>query len=167
MSIIYITHRLDEIFRISDRITVLKDGAFIKTVEKSEVSEEELVNLMIGRTLETYFPPRPEAKPGDTVLEVEHVKAGIQVKDVSFKIREGEVFGLTGLVGAGRTEAVRAIMGFDKMDGGKVKVCGTEVSLRSPQHSYKLKVGLLPEDRKSSGVLLKIPIKAQCDDVVP
>ncbi len=159
MSIIYITHRLDEIFRISDRITVLKDGAFVKTVEKSEVSEEDLVNLMIGRTLETYFPPRPEAKPGDTVLEVEHIKAGIQVKDVSFKLREGELLGLTGLVGAGRTEAVRAIMGFDKLDGGKVKVYGTEVSLRSPKHSYKLKVGLLPEDRKSSGVLLKIPIK--------
>ena len=159
MSIIYITHRLDEIFRISDRITVLKDGAFVKTVEKSEVTEEELVNLMIGRTLETYFPPRPETKPGETVLEVEHIKAGIQVKDVSFKIREGELLGLTGLVGAGRTEAVRAIMGFDKLDGGKVKLYGKEISLRSPKHSYKLKIGLLPEDRKSSGVLLKIPIK--------
>lgn len=159
MSIIYITHRLNEIFRISDRITVLKDGGFVKTVEKSEVNEEELVNLMIGRTLETYFPPRPETKPGDTVLEVEHIKAGIQVKDVSFKIREGELLGLTGLVGAGRTEAVRAIMGFDKLDGGTVKVYGKEVSLKSPMHSYKLKVGLLPEDRKSSGVLLKIPIK--------
>jgi ribose transport system ATP-binding protein len=159
MSIIYITHRLDEIFRICDRITVLKDGGFVKTVEKSEVNEVELVNLMIGRTLETYFPTRPESKPGNTVLEVEHIKAGIQVKDVSFKMREGELLGLTGLVGAGRTEAVRAIMGFDKLDGGTVKVNGTKVSLRSPQHSYKLKVGLLPEDRKSSGVLLKIPIK--------
>lgn len=159
MSIIYITHRLDEIFKICDRITVLKDGAFVKTVDKSEVNEEQLVNLMIGRTLETYFPPRPEAKPGKTVLEVEHIQAGIQVKDVSFKMREGEVLGLTGLVGAGRTEAVCAIMGFSKLDGGKVKLYDKEVSLRSPQHSYKLKVGLLPEDRKTSGVLLNIPIK--------
>lgn len=159
MSIIYITHRLDEVFRISDQITILKDGTLVKSVEKSEVNEEELVNLMIGRALDTYFPPRPDIKPGDTVLEVEHIKAGIQVKDVSFKLREGELLGLTGLVGAGRTEAVRAIMGFDKMDGGKVKLYGKEVAFKSPKHSYKLNVGLLPEDRKSSGVLLKIPIK--------
>ncbi len=159
MSIIYITHRLNEVFRLCDHITVLKDGAFVKTVEKSEVNEEELVNLMIGRTLDTYFPARPELEPGETVLEVEHIKAGIQVKDVSFKLREGELLGLTGLVGAGRTEAIRAIMGFDKLEGGKVKVNGAEVSFKSPQQSYRQRVGMLPEDRKSSGVLLKIPIK--------
>jgi ribose transport system ATP-binding protein len=159
ISIIYITHRLEEIFQICDRITVLKDGTFVKTVEKTEIDKEELVNLMIGRNIDTYFPPRPEIEPGATVLEVENIKAGIQVKDVSFKLREGEVLGLTGLVGAGRTEAVRAIMGFDKLDGGKVKVYGKEVKLKSPKHSYRLKVGLLPEDRKTSGVLLKIPIK--------
>ena len=158
VSIIYITHRLDEIFSISDRITVLKDGMFVKTVNKEEVNEDQLVSLMIGRNMETYFPKR-ESHIGETVLAVENVKADLAVKDVSFNVRKGEVLGLTGLVGAGRTEAIRAIMGFDKMDAGKIFLNGNEVTVKSPRHAYALGMGMLPEDRKASGVLLQIPIK--------
>ena len=158
VSIVYISHRLNEIFEICDRITVLKDGAFVKTVNKSDISEEELVNLMIGRTLDNYFPGR-QHEIGEKIFEVEHIKAGHAVSDVSFCVCKGEVLGLTGLVGAGRTEAIRAILGFDKLESGRIILRGKPVTIKSPRHAYKLKIGMLPEDRKSAGVLLKVAIK--------
>ena len=157
VSIVYISHRLDEIFRISDRITVLKDGRYVDTVETSSTDAGQLVNLMIGRDLKTYFPERT-SKMGKTVLSAEHIRAGMAVKDISFNVREGEVLGLSGLVGAGRTEAMRAILGVDKLDSGKVVLNGKEIKIKSPQHAYQLGIGFLPEDRKTQGVLLKMPI---------
>lgn len=158
VAIIYVSHRLEEIFRISDRITVLKDGKFVKTVETSSVDAQTLVSLMIGRDLHTFFPERT-SNIGKNVLSVEHVRAGMAVKDISFNVREGEVLGLSGLVGAGRTEAVRAILGVDKLDGGKVVLNGEEVRIKSPKKAFELGIGLLPEDRKRQGVLLRMPIK--------
>ncbi|MCR4431067.1 MAG: sugar ABC transporter ATP-binding protein [Tepidanaerobacteraceae bacterium] len=157
VAIIYVSHRLDEIFRITDRITVLKDGKFVKTLETSSIDAHQLVNLMIGRELSDYFPPR-KSNIGEVVLSVEHIRSGRAVKDISFNVREGEVLGLSGLVGAGRTEAMRAIFGVDKLDDGKVTLYGREIKIKSPEHAYRLGIGLLPENRKTQGVLLRMPI---------
>ena len=157
VAIIYITHRLVEVFRITDRITVLKDGAYVATVKTSTVSEEQLINMMIGRDLQSYFPER-ESNIGEPVLKVEHISAGKAVKDVSFQVKAGEVLGISGLVGSGRTETVRAIFGEDKMDGGEVYMHGKPVTIKSPKQAIKIGIGLLPEDRKTQGVLLNLPI---------
>jgi len=158
VSVIYISHRLEEIFEISDRITVLKDGKYVDTVETSAITSEQLVNLMIGRDLKTYFPERVHNR-GDVVLTAEHIRAGMAVKDISFNVREGEVLGLYGLVGAGRTEAVRAILGIDRLDGGKITLQGEEIRIKSPEHAFQLGIGFLPENRKTQGVLLRLPIR--------
>lgn len=158
VAIIYVSHRLEEVMRISDRITILKDGMFVKTVDTKSIDEKTLVSLMIGRDLKTYFPKR-DSRIGGDVLTVEHAKAGMAVSDISFSVRAGEVLGLSGLVGAGRTEAVRAILGIDRLDAGRITLNGKEVRIRSPKESFGLGIGFLPEDRKTQGVLLKMPIK--------
>ena len=157
VSIIYISHRLDEVFRISDRITVLKDGQYVTTVNTSEIDKNRLVSLMIGRDLSSFFPPR-ESDIGEVALSVEHVRAGKAVRDISFNVREGEILGLSGLVGAGRTECIRAILGIDKLEGGTVTLGAKPIHLKSTREAYSKGIGFLPEDRKNQGVLLKRPI---------
>lgn len=156
-SIIYISHRLDEIFAICDRATVLRDGENVDTVRISDIDEKKLVNMMIGRELSYYFPAR-QSSIGETVFEVSGVNRGNTVKNVSFYVREGEVFGISGLVGSGRTETLMAILGEDKRDGGKIRINGREVNIRSPIDALKRGVSLLPEDRKTQGVFLNLPI---------
>lgn len=157
VSIVYVSHRLDEIFRISDRITVLKDGQYVDTVETSSINQKELVTMMIGRDLTTFFPQRtPDI--GEVALKAEHIRSGISVQDISFEVREGEVLGLSGLVGAGRTEAIRAILGLDKLEGGEVTLYGEKIHFRSTKDAYSKGIGFLPEDRKNQGVLLQRPI---------
>ncbi|MCL2121565.1 MAG: sugar ABC transporter ATP-binding protein [Clostridiales bacterium] len=158
VSIIYISHRLEEIFRMSDRITVMKDGRYVGTVETAEIDEQRLVNMMIGRDLEDYFPQRA-ANIGRIVMRAEHLKAGRQVKDISFDVHEGEVMGLSGLVGSGRTEAIRAMLGIDRLDGGRITLGNAEVKLKSPRQAFSMGIGMLPEDRKTEGVVLTLPIK--------
>lgn len=158
VSIIYISHRLEEIFELADHITVLKDGQWVNTVDTESVTEEELVNMMIGRNLDTFFPAR-NAVIGDVILKASHLRAGIMVKDISFDVRAGEVLGLSGLVGAGRTEAVRAMLGIDPLDGGEVELDGKSIRFHSAKHAFRHQISLLPEDRKEQGVLLKMPIK--------
>jgi ribose transport system ATP-binding protein len=158
VSIIYISHRLEEIFRLSDRITVMKDGCYVGTYETSSLDEKKLVSLMIGRTLESYFPHR-EQHIGKPVFKVENIRAGKAVSDVSFEVREGEVLGVAGLVGSGRTETMRAIFGADPLDGGKIFLNGKQIRVRTPQSAVRQGIGLLPEDRKAHGVLLKLPIR--------
>ena len=157
VSIIYVSHRLEEIFRICDRITVMRDGQYVDTVETASITKDKLVSLMIGRDMSTFFPPR-EHNIGEEVLRVEHIKAGKAVKDVSFNVRKGEIVGLSGLVGAGRTECIRAILGIDEMDAGKVIYNGKEVKFKSVREAYEQGIGFLPEDRKNQGVLLRRPI---------
>ncbi|MGI5849463.1 MAG: sugar ABC transporter ATP-binding protein [Christensenellales bacterium] len=157
VAIVYISHRMEEIFRVCDRITVLKDGEHVVTVGAKDIDEKSLVNMMIGRDIKSYFPTR-ETHIGDVVFEVKNISRGNIVNDVSFKVRAGEVFGLTGLVGSGRTETVRAIFGEDKKDGGHIFFGGAEVKIHSPKAALKIGVALLPEDRKAQGVLLDIPI---------
>ena len=158
VSVIYISHRLEEVFRLSNRITVLKDGSNVDTVNTTDINEQKLVNMMIGRDLDDYFPKR-ESKIGEIVMKAENIKAGHGVKDISFDVREGEIVGLSGLVGSGRTEAIRAMLGIDPLHGGKVTLRDRVTKIRSPVHAFKLGVGLLPEDRKTQGVLLDVPIK--------
>ena len=158
VSIVYISHRMEEIFRMCDRVTVMKDGRLVGTVATSEIDEQHLVNMMIGRSLDDYFPKR-NPQIGEIVLKAENLRAGRQVLDVSFDVREGEVMGLYGLVGAGRTETVRAMTGVDPLEGGTVTLRGEEITMRSPAEAFAKGVALLPEDRKTEGVLLRMPIK--------
>jgi ribose transport system ATP-binding protein len=157
VAIIYISHRMEEIFKICDRITVLKDGEYVTTVNTSDIDEKRLVSLMIGRDLKNYFPER-KSQIGNVIFEAVHINRKNIVKDVSFSVRAGEVFGISGLVGSGRTEAVRAIFGEDKRDNGVIKIRGREIKIRSPKDAVKAGISLLPEDRKKQGVLLELPI---------
>ncbi|GGE27228.1 putative ribose/galactose/methyl galactoside import ATP-binding protein 1 [Pullulanibacillus camelliae] len=158
VSIIYISHRLEELFELSDNITVLKDGKYIDTVPTASITKEELVAKMVGRQIMQLFPER-QAKIGDEILRVEHLHVGDMVTDVSFSVRSGEVVGFSGLVGAGRTEAMRAIFGADKKDSGKILYFGKEVNFKSPKQAIKNGFGFLPEDRKAQGLLLEQSIR--------
>jgi ribose transport system ATP-binding protein len=157
VAIIYISHRLEEILKICDRATVLRDGENVSTVEIKDVDEQKLVNMMIGRDPQNYFPERERAI-GEVVFEADGICRGDAVRNVSFRVRAGEVFGISGLVGAGRTETVMAILGEDKRDSGTVRINGRAVKMRSPIDARKAGVSLLTEDRKTQGVLLDLPI---------
>ena len=156
--IIYISHRLEEIFAICDRITVMKDGCYVDTVDTKSITEDELVTKMIGRNLTEFFPPRNPVI-GDVVLEARGLKSGRRVKDVSFCVRSGEILGINGLVGAGRTESMRAIFGADKREEGELVLFGKGSHITSPKAAVRQGIGMLPEDRKRSGVLLNLSIR--------
>ena len=158
IGIVYISHRLDEIFELCDAVTVLKDGMLVKELNIKDTDKKSLINLMVGRELSTLFPER-NATIGETLLEAKHICAGRMVDDVSFSVRRGEVLGFSGLVGAGRTETMRAIFGADKMESGKVVYQGKEVLLKSPVDAVGRKIGLVPEDRKNQGVLIEQSIR--------
>lgn len=158
ISIIYISHRLEEIFRICDTITVLKDGTYVDTVKVKDVDKNDLVKLMVGREMNDLFPKRM-SQIGDVVLKAEEICSGTMVDHVSFEVHEGEILGFSGLVGAGRTETMRAIFGADKMDSGKVYFLGEEVHFKHPKAAVKKKLGMLPEDRKVQGLLLDQSIR--------
>lgn len=156
--IIYISHRLDEIFALCDRVTVMKDGATVGTWDTGVLDHDRLTQLMIGRALSDFFPPRTTTI-GEVVLEVRELHAGPQVQDVSFTVRKGEVLGLGGLVGAGRTEVLRALFGADPRQAGAIVLRGRTVRISSPGQAVAAGIGLLPEDRKQQGVLLNLPIR--------
>ncbi len=158
VSIIYISHRLEELLEISDHITVLKDGKYVATVATSSINKEELVTMMVGREITQLFPER-KAKIGKEILKVENLYAGELVKDVSFSVKSGEVLGFSGLVGSGRTEAMRAIFGADKKNSGKVIYFGEEVNFKDPKEAINKGLGFLPEDRKKQGLLLEQSIR--------
>lgn len=156
VTIVYISHRIAEVFQISDRVSVLRDGRFIKTVMTNEVDRDELIRLMVGREVSDTYPKRDFA-PGEVVLELRDV-CGNGVENVSFAVRSGEIFGLSGLVGAGRTETMRMIFGADPIDSGEVLLNGQPVHPKHPAEAVKLGIGLIPEDRKQQGLLLDLPI---------
>ena len=158
VSIIYISHRLEELLEISDHITVLKDGQYVDTVATSSINKEELVEMMVGREITQLFPER-KAKIGEEILKVENLSGGNLVKDVSFSVKSGEVVGFSGLVGSGRTEAMRTIFGADKRKSGKVYYFGEEVNFKDPKEAINKGFGLLPEDRKKQGLLLEQSIR--------
>ena len=158
VSIIYISHRIEEIFALTDRITVMKDGFIVATVETADTDKDNLVSMMIGRKLENYFPGRTP-NIGKPIFKVEGINRGRIVRDVSFEAREGEVLGISGLVGSGRTETMRAIYGADPRDSGKIFLDGKQIKINSPRSAVNQGITLLPEDRKMHGVLLRLPVR--------
>lgn len=158
VSIIYISHRLEEIYRLSDRIVVLRDGEYIKTLITKDSHVDELIQLMVGRSLHETFPPRAAGYNDEVILELQNV-SGNGDKDIDLQIRKGEILGLGGLVGAGRTELVQMIFGAAKMTNGKMIFKGKEVSPKSPREAIDLGIALVPEDRKRHGALLGVSIK--------
>jgi ribose transport system ATP-binding protein len=160
VGVVYISHRLGEIFHISNRITVMKDGRVAGVVPTDEIDTDGLIRLMVGRSLRSMFAERATRKVGDEVLRVEGLDAGRRVRDVSFSVRAGEVVGLAGLVGSGRTEVVRLIFGADRPERGRVFLHGREVRIRGPADAVRMRVGLVPESRKDHGVILPLSIRA-------
>lgn len=157
ISIIYISHRLDEIFEICDRITVLRDGSEVATRPTAAVSRSELIELMVGRTLDQEFPAR-KSRIGKPRLVAEHLSRGRKVRDVSLTLHQGEIVALTGLVGAGRTEVARLLFGADRREAGTVKLNGRSLALSSPRAAIAAGICLLTEDRKSQGLVLGQPV---------
>ena len=157
IAILYISHRLDEIFRIADRVTVMRDGKVVETKPTSELTEEELVNLMVGREIGNLY-PKPEAEIGEVLLRVEGISREGVLKDCSFEVRSGEILGFAGLVGAGRTELARAVFGADPVDSGRVELEGREIQVKSPQTAIAAGIGYLTEDRKGAGLALQLGI---------
>lgn len=158
VTFIYISHRLEEIFEIADHVTVLRDGRVVGDLPVAEADGDRIVALMIGRQLHEFF-PRERHTPGEEVLRVEGLSAPPRVVDVSFTLRRGEILGLAGMVGSGRTELVRALFGADPVAGGRVLLEGRPVRFRSPRQAIAQGVGLLPEERKGQGLVLALSLR--------
>jgi ribose transport system ATP-binding protein len=152
VGIIYISHRLEELQHIVDRISILRDGQLVGTSRYSDISLKEVVNLMVGRKLEKQFPPRGNAPTTEVLLEVRGLRSGDRVKDVSFQLFRGEILGFSGLMGAGRTETARALFGADAKDAGEIFLNGTKISTRSPSKAIRQGIAYLPENRKQDGL---------------
>lgn len=154
VAVVYISHRLEEISEIGDRVTVLRDGKYIETVDivKGKMDKEELIRLMVGRELTDLF-PKIDVEPGDELLKVEGINKAGELKDINFTLREGEILGIGGLVGAGRTETAKAIFGANPFDSGKIYIQGEEVNIKSPKDAIQKGIGLAPEDRKTEGLI--------------
>ncbi|HHY46420.1 MAG TPA: ATP-binding cassette domain-containing protein [Firmicutes bacterium] len=150
VGIVYITHRMAEIFEIADRVTVLRDGQYVGTRAVSETNESEIIQMMVGRELGDIFKREP-APVAEEVLRVEHLTRYGAFRDISFSVRRGEVLGLAGLMGAGRTEVVRCIFGLDRPDEGRILINGREVHITSPREAIAAGIGLVPEDRRREG----------------
>ncbi len=154
VTVLYVSHRMPEIFRLCDHVTVLRDGAHVTTVPTSSLDERELVRQMIGRELTQYFPSHVGTVPGDELLKVTGLTRPGRFRDVSFTLRAGEVLGFAGLVGAGRSEVAEALFGLDPHTTGEVRVRGDAVQITSPRDAMAHGLGLVPEDRKQQGLVL-------------
>lgn len=153
--IIYISHRMDEINIISDRVTVMRDGEYVGTLITKDCTKEDIIEMMVGRTIMSDPKTKSNVAPdAPVVLKCENLNRGKYVKDVSFELRKGEIIGVAGLMGAGRTELARLIFGADRMDSGKIFVEGKEVSIKSPRDAVKVGIGYLSEDRKRYGLIV-------------
>ena len=157
ITIIYISHRLDEVFDLCNNVSILRDGQHVGTLPIAEVTREKLIALMVGREMGQEY-PKEKGNIGGTILEVKNLNCGM-LKDISFEVKAGEVFGISGLVGAGRTELARAILGIDKIESGEVFVRGKKVKYRKFAHAIKDGLGLIPEDRKLQGLIQAMSIK--------
>jgi len=154
VGILYISHRLREVFALSDRITVIKDGGVVKTLTTSETNQRELVNLMVGRELDGYFPPRGAKEDLGEVRLAAKGLSTVLLRDVSFEVRAGEIVGLAGLQGSGRTEIARAVFGADPVGSGTIEVDGKPVRFKHPRQAVKAGLGFITEDRKAEGLAL-------------
>jgi ABC-type sugar transport system ATPase subunit len=159
VAVLYVTHRLEEIFEIGDRITVLRDGQFITTAPTGEFTHDSLIRSMVGRQIEALYPKREQKQFGKTVLSVEGLRLQGSPYPINFEVHSSEILGLGGLVGAGRTETLRAIFGADPIEAGRVVVDGVPLHPGSPQEAVKAGLGLLTEDRKELGLLADLSIR--------
>jgi ABC-type sugar transport system ATPase subunit len=160
ISLIYVSHRLDEIFQIANRVTVFKDGRYVQTRSISEVSKPEVISLMVGRELSLFSGHnRGRARPDEILLEVRHLNNGRSVQDVSFQVRKGEILGFFGMVGSGRTETAMSIFGVTPPQSGEILVNGRKVHISSPIEAVALRIGLVPENRIAQGVILNASIR--------
>lgn len=155
--VIYISHKLDELKYIADRVMILRDGEFITSMDFKDTTLHEIISLMVGREIKEKF-PRIESKVGKKILEVKKLNAGYLVRDISFNLYEGEIVGIAGLMGAGRTETTRALFGADPMDSGTIILDGKEIRIHKPMDAIKKGIVLAPEDRKKDGLCTKLSI---------
>ena len=160
VGIVYISHRMDEIKRISDRVTVMRDGAYIDTVNAKETSIGTIISMMVGRELEDDHRAIPDLSDAEVALEVRNINRTNELKDISLSVKKGEILGLSGLMGAGRTELARAIFGAEPIDSGEILVHGEPVSIKSPQDAVRAGIGYLSEDRKHFGLALGMDVRA-------
>jgi ribose transport system ATP-binding protein len=160
VGVVHISHRLEELKLIADRVTIMRDGRYVNTLATQDAPVERIISLMVGRKLyEQATPELPEAPSTEVVLEVNNLNAGPQVKDVSFQLRRGEILGFAGLVGAGRTEVARAVFGADRIDSGEIVLQGKAVSIHSPQDAVAYGIAYLSEDRKRYGLALGLDVE--------
>ncbi|MCC5954667.1 MAG: sugar ABC transporter ATP-binding protein [Natronohydrobacter sp.] len=157
--IIYISHKMDEIRRISDRVTVMRDGQWIGTRDTADVTLDQIINMMVGRALMQGDLHIPDLDSAEIALEVRDLSRGREIRDVSFTLRRGEILGFAGLMGAGRTEVARAIFGADPVDSGEIRVNGKVVRMRSPVDAVRAGIGYLSEDRKHLGLALPMSVR--------
>ena len=159
VGVIYISHRLEEIFALADRVTVLRDGESVGTCRVGEISESTLIRMMVGREMNQIYPPRAASiqAPALAVRDIECRATG--VSGVTFEVRCGEVFGLAGLVGAGRTELARILFGITPADSGEIQLFGQTISVRTPQDAVRHGIAYVPEDRRRHGVILEMPVE--------
>lgn len=156
LGIVYISHRMDEIKVITDRVTVMRDGGYVGTLITNECTKDDIINMMVGRVI--YEEPKTKSMVppnAPVVLKVEHLNAGKMVQDVSFELRKGEILGFSGLMGAGRTETARAIFGADAKESGDIYVNGKKVTINTPEDAVKAGIGYLSEDRKRYGIVVQ------------
>ncbi|MHB1315408.1 MAG: sugar ABC transporter ATP-binding protein [Christensenellales bacterium] len=157
IGIVFVTHRIKEIFEISDRATVMKDGKLVGCYHINELTEEKLVELMIARRMSVFY-PKKDPNIGDVILTVKNLKKGEKVKDVTFNLRKGEILGLTGLLGSGRTEVARCLFGLDRPERGEISFKGKKLSFQSPVDAVSTRFALVPEDRKAMGLILRMGV---------
>ncbi len=157
VTVIYISHRMDEVFQVTERITVLRDGQYVTTINTADTNRQQLVNLMVGRELNENFPTR-KSPVGEVMLEAKNL-TGNSVENISFQLHKGEVLGFAGLVGSGRSETMELICGAKKMDSGEVWMKGKKMHITSPASAIAHGIGLIPEDRKEQGVILFNTVK--------
>lgn len=155
-SVIFITHRLEEVFEICDRVTVLRDGTHVATSDTAGIDKDQLIRWMVGRTLEGTYPSR-DPDEGSIILSVEGL-TNFKLRNLSFHLKKGEILGIAGLVGSGRTSLGRAIFGADELDSGTILMNGKALEISSPKDGISNRIGLLPEDRKHHGLILGFPI---------
>jgi ABC-type sugar transport system, ATPase component len=158
VSIIYISHRIEEIFEICDKVTILRDGEYIGMEDLKNITSQKLINMMVGRELSAIY-PKYEVKQGDIELEVKNLTRKGYFEDISFHVRKGEILGVAGLVGAGRSEIVRAIFGFDAYDSGEIYLEGKKLKINHPADAIEKGISLVSEDRKALGLVLCRPIR--------
>ncbi|XUW89413.1 sugar ABC transporter ATP-binding protein [Burkholderia sp. M6-3] len=160
VGIVYISHKMDELKQIADRVTVLRDGEYVATAAAADTSVEAIIGMMVGRTLNDVAPAGRAASQGEIALEVRNLQAGPLVRDVSFTLRKGEILGFAGLMGAGRTEVARAVFGADPVESGEIFVKGAKASIRTPSDAVAHGIGYLSEDRKRFGLATGMDVES-------